>query len=172
MKQIGDETECITNPNSTAEIPDAANSSNFDRVLCFSRAVSIFNQFFLYTCFWKTDVFGVYDRPPSEPDAILLREIAVDEEGSWSVMQPALPNIKNQVKITVAAHDTTGGMVTKISEAAAIAKLGIDVYIVKVTFYYCWVAATDYAFKALKGEMKGKIPADWMGTAIRFSVIR
>ena len=36
------------------------------------------------------------------------------------------------VEITVAAHDTTGGMVTKISEAALIAKLGIDVYIVKV----------------------------------------
>lgn len=37
------------------------------------------------------------------------------------------------VDITVAAHDTTGGMKTKISEAAVIAKLGIDVYIVKVT---------------------------------------
>lgn len=36
------------------------------------------------------------------------------------------------VEFTVAAHDTTGGMVTKISEAASIAKLGIDVYIVKV----------------------------------------
>ena len=36
------------------------------------------------------------------------------------------------VEITVAAHDTTGGMVTKTSEAALIAKLGIDVYIVKV----------------------------------------
>lgn len=36
------------------------------------------------------------------------------------------------VEITVAAHDTTGGMETKISEAALIAKLGIDVYIVKV----------------------------------------
>lgn len=23
----------------------------------------------------KTDVFGVYDRPPTEPDAVLLREI-------------------------------------------------------------------------------------------------
>lgn len=32
----------------------------------------------------------------------------------------------------VAAHDTTGGMEAKISEAAMIAKLGIDVYIVKV----------------------------------------
>ena len=36
------------------------------------------------------------------------------------------------VETTVAAHDTTGGMATKISEAALIAKLGIDVYIVKV----------------------------------------
>lgn len=36
------------------------------------------------------------------------------------------------VDYSVAAHDTTGGMETKISEAAMIAKLGIDVYIVKV----------------------------------------
>ena len=42
--------------------------------------------------------------------------------------------VVSAVEITVAAHDTTGGMVTKISEAALIAKLGIDVYIVKVTF--------------------------------------
>lgn len=40
--------------------------------------------------------------------------------------------LPSTVEITVAAHDTTGGMVTKISEAATIAKLGIDVYIVKV----------------------------------------
>lgn len=40
--------------------------------------------------------------------------------------------MSSTVEITVAAHDTTGGMVTKISEAAMIAKLGIDVYIVKV----------------------------------------
>ncbi|XP_021740002.1 uncharacterized protein LOC110706388 [Chenopodium quinoa] len=107
-----------------------------------------------------TDVFGVYDRPPSEPDAMLLKEIAVDEEGSWRVVNPAPKSMNEQVEITVAAHDTTGGMVTKISEAAAIAKLGIDVYIVK--------AATDHSLKALKGEVKGKIPDDWMGTAIRF----
>lgn len=36
------------------------------------------------------------------------------------------------VKTTAAAHDTTGGMETKILEAAMIAKLGIDVFIVKV----------------------------------------
>lgn len=42
-----------------------------------------------------------------------------------------LANI-SPVEMTVAAHDTTGGMATKIGEAAMIAKLGIDVYIVKV----------------------------------------
>lgn len=36
------------------------------------------------------------------------------------------------VEMTVAAHDTTGGMLTKVTEAAMIAKLGIDVYIVEV----------------------------------------
>lgn len=40
--------------------------------------------------------------------------------------------LNETVEISVASHDTTGGMVTKISEAAMIAKLGIDVYIVKV----------------------------------------
>ncbi|XP_038706383.1 isopentenyl phosphate kinase isoform X3 [Tripterygium wilfordii] len=108
-----------------------------------------------------TDVFGVYDRPPAEPNAVLLKEIAVCEDGSWSVVQPALENMNKQVEITVAAHDTTGGMVTKISEAAMIAKLGIDVYIVK--------AATSHALRALSGEVRGTIPDDWLGTVIRFA---
>lgn len=43
------------------------------------------------------------------------------------------------VETSVAAHDTTGGMETKISEAAMIAKLGIDVYIVKVVTF-CSIA--------------------------------
>ncbi|KAK6931286.1 Aspartate/glutamate/uridylate kinase [Dillenia turbinata] len=108
-----------------------------------------------------TDVLGVYDRPPSEPDAVLLREIAVDEHGNWSVVKPILEGITKQVEITVAAHDTTGGMVTKITEAAMIAKLGVDVYIVK--------AATSHSLRALSGELKDSIPDDWLGTVIRFS---
>ncbi|KAK4598655.1 hypothetical protein RGQ29_015920 [Quercus rubra] len=78
-----------------------------------------------------TDVFGVYDRPPTEPNAVLLREIAVGKDGKWSVVKPELQNMDKQVQTTVAAHDTTGGMETKIAEAAMIARLGIDVYIVK-----------------------------------------
>ncbi|KAM5567293.1 isopentenyl phosphate kinase [Rosa sericea] len=108
-----------------------------------------------------TDVLGVYDRPPSEPNAILLREIAVAEDGSWSVVRPTLQDMNTQVKTSVAAHDTTGGMMTKIGEAAMIAKLGINVYIVK--------AATSHALRALSGELQGEIPEDWLGTLIRFS---
>lgn len=108
-----------------------------------------------------TDVLGVYDRPPSEPNAILLREIAVAEDGSWSIVRPTLQDLNNQVKTSVAAHDTTGGMMTKIAEAAMIAKLGINVYIVK--------AATSHALRALSGELKGDIPDDWLGTLIRFA---
>ncbi|KAK9276019.1 hypothetical protein L1049_005550 [Liquidambar formosana] len=106
-----------------------------------------------------TDVLGVYDRPPTEPNAMLLREIAVNEDGHWSVVKPALAERNRKVEITVAAHDTTGGMETKISEAAMIAKLGIDVYIVK--------AATTHSLRALSGELKGNIPDDWLGTVIR-----
>ncbi|XP_011012590.1 PREDICTED: uncharacterized protein LOC105116803 [Populus euphratica] len=107
-----------------------------------------------------TDVLGVYDRPPSEPNAVLLREIAVSVDGSWSVVKPTLEDMKTQVETTVAAHDTTGGMATKISEAALIAKLGIDVYIVK--------AATTHSSRALSGKVRGALPEDWLGTVIRF----
>lgn len=108
-----------------------------------------------------TDVFGVYDRPPTDADAVLLREIVVDEDGNWSIVKPALQMMNKQVEFTVAAHDTTGGMVTKISEAAMIAKLGIDVYIVK--------AATSHSLRALKGDLEDDIPEDWLGTIIRSS---
>ncbi|RAL48406.1 hypothetical protein DM860_005830 [Cuscuta australis] len=105
-----------------------------------------------------TDVNGVYDRPPTDPEAKLLREIAVREDGSWCVLKPA--SLRTSIpEFTVASHDTTGGMVTKISEAAMIAILGIDVYIVKV--------GTDHSLQALDGSLRGKIPEDWLGTAIR-----
>ncbi|KAK7368177.1 hypothetical protein VNO80_10201 [Phaseolus coccineus] len=103
-----------------------------------------------------TDVYGVYDRPPTEPDAILLKEIAVAGDGSWSVVKPKL---QNSIELTVAAHDTTGGMKTKISEAAMIAKHGIDVYIVK--------AATSHSLRALNGDLRSSIPDDWLGTVVQ-----
>ncbi|XP_035832279.1 isopentenyl phosphate kinase isoform X4 [Helianthus annuus] len=107
-----------------------------------------------------TDVFGVYDRPPTEPNAVLLREIAVREDGKWSVVNPTFQDSDTKVETSVASHDTTGGMETKISEAATIAKLGIDVYIVK--------AATEHSLTALSGKLRDKIPEDWLGTVIRY----
>nr|ADE77210.1 unknown [Picea sitchensis] len=65
------------------------------------------------------------------------------------------------VQTATAAHDTTGGMATKISEAAMIAKLGIDVYIVQ--------AGTDHSLKALNGEPKEEMLDNWIGTIVRNS---
>uniref|UniRef100_A0A0D9V626 Aspartate/glutamate/uridylate kinase domain-containing protein n=1 Tax=Leersia perrieri TaxID=77586 RepID=A0A0D9V626_9ORYZ len=62
------------------------------------------------------------------------------------------------VPISVASHDTTGGMETKILEAAAIARLGVDVYITKV--------GTEHSLRALKGDTSSE---DWLGTVIRSS---
>ncbi|CAI0394399.1 unnamed protein product [Linum tenue] len=133
-----------------------------DSICMVSYSYTTFLSCLSHDCLLKTDVFGVYDRPPSEPEAVLLREIAVTEEGSWSVVKPNYGSTNKPVEITVAAHDTTGGMVTKIAEAAMIAKLGIDVYIVK--------AATSHSQRALSGEIRrGSIPDDWLGTVIKFA---
>ncbi|KAA3488183.1 glutamate 5-kinase [Gossypium australe] len=107
------------------------------------RCLTLFHACFPIIVIYKTDVS------------------AVDEDGKWSVVKPTPQSMNKQVEITVAAHDTTGGMVTKISEAAMIAKLGIDVYIVK--------AATSHSLRALRGELRHDIPDDWLGTVIRFS---
>ncbi|CAO1946091.1 unnamed protein product, partial [Urochloa humidicola] len=85
----------------------------------------------------------------------------VDDNGSWSVVKPALLQDNNKgVEISVAAHDTTGGMETKILEAAVIARLGIDVYITK--------AGTEHSLRALKGDVSTD-SEDWLGTIIRSS---
>ncbi|KAH9315190.1 hypothetical protein KI387_023817, partial [Taxus chinensis] len=38
-----------------------------------------------------TDVPGVFDRPPTEANAVLIKEIVVKQDGSWSVVNPLLP---------------------------------------------------------------------------------
>ncbi|CAM6008591.1 unnamed protein product [Sphagnum balticum] len=100
-----------------------------------------------------TNVPGVFDRPPSEPNAVLLKEIGQTELLWW--ISPC-----NAVQITVATHDTTGGMAGKISEAASIAAMGIDVYIVQ--------AGTPHALEALKGNVKcSESKKRWIGTLVR-----
>jgi len=108
---------------------------------------------------------GVYDRPPTDPDATLLKEIVVFEDCSWTIVDPPFGLNKGSVQTTVAAHDTTGGMATKIAEAASIAAMGIDVYVVE--------AGTPHALEALRGNVKNlKSKKMWMGTLIRSALGR
>ncbi|KAJ7543697.1 hypothetical protein O6H91_09G048800 [Diphasiastrum complanatum] len=103
-----------------------------------------------------TNVSGVFDRPPTEANAVLLNEIVVDESGDWIVVKPKL---ESSVTTAASNHDTTGGMATKISEAASIARLGINVYIVK--------AGTRDALQALMGNVRDTSTKHWVGTIVR-----
>uniref|UniRef100_A0A7I4FUT5 Isopentenyl phosphate kinase n=1 Tax=Physcomitrium patens TaxID=3218 RepID=A0A7I4FUT5_PHYPA len=110
---------------------------------------------------FHTNVPGVFDRSPEQPGATLLREIVVYEDSSWTIVDPPLGIGSNGgVETAVAAHDTTGGMSTKIAEAASIAAMGIDVFIVE--------AGTPHALEALRGKVKNlKSNKSWTGTLIR-----
>lgn len=68
----------------------------------------------------------------SNLESKIWREFILSRKRNTDTFSLIYCNTSCTVEFTVAAHDTTGGMVTKISEAAMIAKLGIDVYIVKV----------------------------------------
>ncbi|KAG6555220.1 hypothetical protein Mapa_003260 [Marchantia paleacea] len=106
-----------------------------------------------------TNVPGVYDRPPSDPHAVLLKEIAV-EDGDWKIIDPEL-EAGLEVQTNVAAHDTTGGMETKIAEAASIANFGIPVLVVET--------GSSHALEALKGTPLSN-RSKWVGTIIRKAI--
>ncbi|XP_024371909.1 isopentenyl phosphate kinase isoform X2 [Physcomitrium patens] len=109
-----------------------------------------------------TNVPGVFDRPPEEPNATLLREIVVFEDSSWTIVDPPLG--AEGKGGAVAAHDTTGGMSTKIAEAASIAATGIDVFVVE--------AGTPHALEVLRGNVKKLNTKSWKGTLIRSALGR
>lgn len=109
-----------------------------------------------------TNVPGVFDRPPSEPDAVLLEEIVVQSDGSWKIARPEALSSITGVETTAAAHDTTGGMATKIDEAAIIAKSGVDVYIVEV--------GTQHALEAFQCSSRTGLSQKWVGTIVRASI--
>ena len=69
---------------------------------------------------------GVFDRPPEEDGAVLLKCIEVESDGRWSAVGAA-----EGVQLTSSKHDTTGGIATKIECAAAIALSGCPVLIAK-----------------------------------------
>lgn len=110
-----------------------------------------------------TNVPGVFDRPPSEPNAVLLEEIVVHKDGSWEIVRPERLHATTGVETAAAAHDTTGGMATKIAEAATVAMSGVDVYIVEV--------GTDHALAVLKGISRAGLSQNWVGTIVRAGFI-
>ncbi|GBG62285.1 hypothetical protein CBR_g29893 [Chara braunii] len=133
-----------------------------------------------------TDVPGVFNRPPSVEGATLLREIEVDDDGGWIVVNPPEENVRTDgahgaetVVTTVSPHDATGGMAAKIKEAATIAAAGVPVLIAQ--------AGTAHALAACKGDVYTHSPitseapcqvndlsgnsmairGDWIGTIVR-----
>ncbi|KAG2443620.1 hypothetical protein HXX76_001970 [Chlamydomonas incerta] len=82
-----------------------------------------------------TNVPGVFDRPPEEAGARLLRRIVVRPDGGWRVAEVEGGGSDgggggdSGVRMSVDAHDATGGIALKVEEAAAVARLGIPVII-------------------------------------------
>jgi len=81
-----------------------------------------------------TDVAGIYDRPPQEEGAKLMREIEI-QDGKIAAFPRTTIGYSN---------DSTGGILTKIKSATVIANFGIDVFIVEV--------GTKSALQAINGE--------------------
>ncbi|GIL75565.1 hypothetical protein Vretimale_15171 [Volvox reticuliferus] len=76
-----------------------------------------------------TNVAGVYDRPPEEEGARLLRRIVVRrKDGSWRVTA-ADGGSELDIRMTADTHDVTGGIALKVEEAARVARLGVPVLI-------------------------------------------
>jgi len=80
-------------------------------------------------CVFVADVDGVYDRPPADPGAVLLRDIRVGADGKLST---------RVVTRNDHAHDVTGGLEAKIAAAAAVGvATGAPVHVVKAGSEAC-----------------------------------
>ncbi|KAL4430841.1 hypothetical protein ABPG75_006097 [Micractinium tetrahymenae] len=131
-----------------------------------------------------TNVDGIFDRPPEQEGAQLIARLEVDgttdaadssgsSSGSSSICgqsssSPAsLPRLAayaadgsrvSSLQTAAAAHDTTGGVATKIREAAAVACLGAEVRI-----------ASAGEPSAAAACSPAPLPAGWVGTLVKCS---
>jgi glutamate 5-kinase len=95
-------------------------------------------------CAFLTDVPGLYTKPPNVPGAVLVPEVLVAPDGAWTIQGTAAPTAAAaaaivaagspqashaELQFSAAAHDTTGGIATKIAEAAGVVLSGSPVVI-------------------------------------------
>jgi len=95
-----------------------------------------------------TDVDGVFTKPPTEPDAELVREILFDLETKDLEL--------TGVSMNVAGHDVTGGLKAKLDCAGEVL-LGAP----SVEAVYIVRAGSESAAEALRGEVPSQ------GTTLR-----
>lgn len=90
-------------------------------------------------CVFLTDVAGLYAAPPDvDPHAQLIPLVEVHADGSWQVPTAGAAAAGDgccsssrqlSVQLSAAEHDTTGGIATKIREAAGVVVTGCPVVI-------------------------------------------
>ncbi|GMH44860.1 hypothetical protein BSKO_12812 [Bryopsis sp. KO-2023] len=101
-----------------------------------------------------TNVEGIYDQPPANEGAELIKEITVNSDGTWLAGTGA-----TKISFEISDHDTTGGIETKIKEAVDIACMGLDVLIAK--------AGTQCGLEAC--ENGPLVEKHWVGTHVKFN---
>ncbi len=123
-----------------------------------------------------SNVQGIYDRPPEKPGARLVKRIRVaradsdndngNGEGGGGGFTLAFDDGEGAsgcagggLEFAAQAHDSTGGMETKVREAASIARHGFDVLVTR--------AGSEAAITALRDHPNCLNPGEgWEGTAV------
>ena len=103
-----------------------------------------------------SDVPGLFDRPPSEPGAVLVEQVEVAVDGSLSLRMRGFEADGTQLRMTTAAHDTTGGIAQKLKSSVAAARAGVPVWLVQV--------GSASAGAAISGELSREVSHDAIGS--------
>ena len=100
-----------------------------------------------------SDVPGLFDRPPSEPGAVLVEQVEVAADGTLSLRtRGSEADGPTQLRMTAAAHDTTGGIAQKLKSSVAAARAGVPVWLAQV--------GSASAGAAISGELSREVSDD------------
>lgn len=107
---------------------------------------------------FMTNVNGIFDQPPDDERANLLRKLEVDKNGNISkcFLQDGKSSVSKVIQTQVSSTDSTGGMTGKLAEMIKICQTcRIPTRVVK--------AGTDDSFSACVSE-NIDINSKWIGT--------